>query len=271
VVRISIALTVAAGGHDLIDVTGDLAQYGGRRDRRFCNHLADEFVSAGRELSGPGSELGEAVGEVFRVEAAVLECGQVPVDRRAGPGLFPLSRRQLGLPALVSGGVARARVGDQVVLVPVEIGQRAGNGLFGGVGADALAAAGGQEKQPESRMALPLTAESAVGAETAPFAASAGEIFRGKSPPLAWRTGRHRLPGPLQTGACAAQIRVATDHSPCGHNAADDEPMPADGSVPVRRAGGRVQAHAARPDRVRLPCLNDPQHGLPGRVATGSH
>lgn len=45
-------LTLAASGDDLVDVTGDLAQRGGRRDRGFCIDLASELVPAGRELSG---------------------------------------------------------------------------------------------------------------------------------------------------------------------------------------------------------------------------
>jgi len=64
-------------------VIGDLAQRGGRRDCGFRIELARDFVPAGGEMSGRAFEPGEAVGEVFRAEGAVLERGQVPVDRRA--------------------------------------------------------------------------------------------------------------------------------------------------------------------------------------------
>jgi hypothetical protein len=94
------ALAVRAGGDDLVDVIGDLDERGGRRHHRFCIELAGEFVAAGRELPGPGLERGEAAGEVFGVQGAVLERGQVAVDRRAGSGQLVLGPGQFGAPAL---------------------------------------------------------------------------------------------------------------------------------------------------------------------------
>ena len=97
----------------------------------------------------PGSvlELGEAACEVFEVEGAVLERGQIPVDRRAGSGQLALSRRQFPAAGILIGcmrGLGSGDgVGDEVVLVPVEVGQRAGNRLLDGVGVDPLATAGG--------------------------------------------------------------------------------------------------------------------------------
>jgi hypothetical protein len=105
------ALAVRAGGDDLVDVIGDLDERGGWRHHRFCVELAGEFVAAGRELPGPCVERGEPVGEVFGVQGAVLERGQVPVGRRAGPGQLVLGRGQFGASALVGGGVTGSRGG----------------------------------------------------------------------------------------------------------------------------------------------------------------
>jgi hypothetical protein len=97
----------------------------------------------------PGSvlELGEAACEVFGVEGAVLERGQVPVNRGDGSGQLVLGRRQFPAAGILVGCVrgpgSGDGVGDEVVLVAVEVGQRAGNRLLDGVGVDPLATAGG--------------------------------------------------------------------------------------------------------------------------------
>jgi hypothetical protein len=114
------ALAVAASGDDLVDVVGHIAQRGGWRHRRFCVKLAGEFVAAGSELPGLGLELSEAACEVFGLEGAVLERGEVPGNRRVGPGQFLLGGGEFAAPGVDLGSVA---------------------GLSLGVGVDPLAAA----------------------------------------------------------------------------------------------------------------------------------
>jgi hypothetical protein len=58
--------------------------------RTLGSELGIEFVAAGGLLPGPGFDPGEPPGQVIGVECAALECGQVPVDRRADSGQFPL-------------------------------------------------------------------------------------------------------------------------------------------------------------------------------------
>lgn len=75
------ALVVASRGDDLVDVIGYLLEGCRRRGRRRGGKRADEFVAAGGELPGPGLEVGEPLGEVFGLEGAVLERGQVLARR----------------------------------------------------------------------------------------------------------------------------------------------------------------------------------------------
>lgn len=49
-------------------------------------------LDLGDECIDEGLALGEPASEVFGVESAVLECGQIPVDGRARPGQFVLKR-----------------------------------------------------------------------------------------------------------------------------------------------------------------------------------
>jgi hypothetical protein len=104
------ALAVAAGRDDFCDVPGDLSQGCGRRRAGYCRDLVGELVSAGAQLCCPGFELGEPVGEVFRIERAVLERGQVPVDRCTRFGQFVLGGGQFCARAVLRGGVAGLRL-----------------------------------------------------------------------------------------------------------------------------------------------------------------
>jgi hypothetical protein len=139
------ALGFGAGADYVVDVLGDLQERGCWRRGRRPGDLHAQFVLVCVQLRCPCFELGEPRGEVFGVEGAVLERGEVPVGRGAGPGQLVLGRGQLGAPVVCAGGVAGSGLsdgaGDEVVLVPVEAGQRGDDGLLDGVGVHAAGSA----------------------------------------------------------------------------------------------------------------------------------
>nr|WP_232070869.1 hypothetical protein [Phytohabitans flavus] len=90
------------------------------------------------QLAEPGSHVG-----VIVVEGALLERGQVPVDRRSRLPQFPGDRRELGAQLVGGGGVLRLEFGDCfgddiAVAGRVEVQQRGADRCFDLVGVEAV-------------------------------------------------------------------------------------------------------------------------------------
>lgn len=82
---------------------GDLPEGGRWRRGGRGVEISCEFVAARLELPGAGFELGEPVGEVLRVEGAVLERGQIPVGGRRTLGEVASDGRRTALTLLRPG------------------------------------------------------------------------------------------------------------------------------------------------------------------------